>query len=56
VGRHGYVEAPQTQIRGANLNEQAFDRLDSGAQIPKTLQHQVTARRASSACSSMGRS
>jgi hypothetical protein len=42
---HRHVEAPQAQIRRSDLNEEAFDRLDSRPKIAKALQHQVSARK-----------
>jgi hypothetical protein len=45
VLRHRYFEAPQAQIRRSDLDEQAFNRLDSGSKITKAPQHQVAARK-----------
>jgi hypothetical protein len=41
---HRDVETAETQIRGADKDEQAFNRLDAGPKITKAAQYQVPAR------------
>jgi len=43
--RHRHIEAAQSKIGRSDLDEQGLDRLDPGAQVVQSPEHQVPARK-----------